>query len=119
MSQRWQGVSAIRSLVAGVQSLQRNRVHRPQVPRSIDEPENPMGISIGRNNGVASAANLDGLRGRRIYERTIAKRVGEYRAGLTGEIYGVVPINRRTALSASALGYFLHNLRVPGSAIRT
>src|SRR5438094_9820515 len=94
MSQRWQGVSAIRSLVAGVQSLQRNRVHRPQVPRSIDEPENPMGISIVRNNGVASAANLDGLRGRRIYVRTIGKQVFESTAGLTGESHGGVQLNR-------------------------
>ena len=118
MSQRRKRIATVRSLRGGVERLQRARVHGPHAA-SIHKPDDSVGISVCRNDGVTSTGNFDGLHAGWSYQRPIAKSVSIYWTGLTGEIYGVVPIHRCATLSTSAQGDLLNNLRVTRSAGRT
>src|ERR1700735_2369199 len=84
-------VSAVCSLVALVEQIECDGIHGPQV-YSIDKPQDAVGISVGRYDGVTSAVGLHGLH-RWNDQRSVANMVSTDRLIFRSDIYGVVPIN--------------------------
>ena len=105
MSQGRYRVSAVCSLVAGVEQIECDGIHGPQAvfidEISIDKPQDAVGIPVGRNDGVTSAFHLHGLDGGWNDQLTVAKVVSTDRLIFWGEIYGVVPINGDAAKMGS------------------